>query len=119
MINKTSQVSLLRRGHYNGGQIHKVTSNCGRFYKGNKQRPLTERKGEGSALERAARERANRGGDRSRDEQCQTCPDVIFCFLKKKISIANDIRLPFVCFGGKYIGIYYLLHLSVLRMFSA
>lgn len=91
-------------------QINKVTSNCGRFYKGNNQRPLTERKGEGSALERASRESTIRGRDSSRDEQCQ-CPDEKFCFLKKKKSIANDIRLPFVCFGGKYTGIYYLLHL--------
>lgn len=87
MINKTSGISFMEMTLQWGAnqQINRVTKNCGKFFKGNKQRPLTERKGEGSALERAARESTIRGGDRSRNEQGQ-CLDVNFCFLKKKKS---------------------------------
>lgn len=67
-------------------------------------------------------EGAIRGGDRTSDKWCQ-CLDVKLCFLKtttttKKITlVANDIRLTFFHFRGKYMGIYYLLHLSVLKVF--
>lgn len=65
-------------------QINKMTSNCGKFYNRRKQRSGTGKKGEGFALERAARESTIRGGDRSH-EQGQ-CLDVK-CFFKKKKSI--------------------------------
>lgn len=45
--------------------------------------------------------------------------DINFVSLKKptKNSVANDIRLTFVPLSGKYLGISYLWHFSVLRVF--